>query len=40
MEFDEKSKRIYGQGDDLDYDFGWDESGGWISCPDDMEIPF
>lgn len=40
MEFDEKSKRIYGQGDDLDYDFGWDENDGWISCPDDMEIPF
>lgn len=40
MSFDEKSKRIYGQGDDLDYDFGWDEGGEWTSCPDDMEIPF
>ena len=40
MDFDEKSKRIYSQGDDLDYDFGWDRSSGWIQCPDDMEIPF
>lgn len=29
LDFDEKSKRIYGQGDDLDHEFGWCSDGGW-----------
>lgn len=35
MEFDDKSKRIYGQGDDLDYDFGWNPAGGWLQYEGD-----
>ena len=26
LDYDEKSKRIYGQGDDLGFDYGWDQS--------------
>ena len=39
LEYDEKSKRIYGQGDDLDFDYGWDKfSDGWIDW--ELETPF
>ena len=39
LDFDEKSKRIYGYGDDLDFDYGWDKfSDGWIDW--EMETPF
>ena len=40
LDYDERSKRIYGDGDDLDYQFGWDQSDGFYSAdtedPDDM----
>lgn len=46
-EFDEKSKRIYARGDDLDYNFGWDsgraagtDSGGWVKIENGEETPF
>lgn len=39
LDYDEKSKRIYGYGDDLDFDYGWDKaSDGWINW--DSETPF
>ena len=39
LEYDEKSIRIYGQGDDLDFDYGWDKfSDGWIDW--ELETPF
>lgn len=38
MEFDDKSKRIYGQGDDLDYDFGWNRDEGWVYLDDDETV--
>ncbi len=39
LDFDEKSKRIYGDGDDLDFDYGWDKfSDGWIDW--EFETPF
>ena len=39
LEYDEKSKRIYGQGDDLDFDYGWDKfSDGCIDW--ELETPF
>lgn len=39
LDYDEKSKRIYGTDDDLGIDYGWDKSGdGWINC--NLEIPF
>ncbi len=28
LNYDEKSKRIYGQGDNLNFDFGWDKKSG------------
>ena len=37
--YDERSKRIYGEEDDLDYQFGWDSSDGFYD-PDFEEIPF
>lgn len=47
MEFDEKSKRIYGQGDDPDLCYGWDvgdagneKEGGWVPVVGDEETPF
>lgn len=40
MDFDEKSKRIYGQGDDLDYDFGWDLENGFVQIDMNDECPF
>lgn len=39
LNFDEKSKRIYGENDDLNRAFGWDDSRGFVSVRD-MEIPF
>lgn len=41
LNYDEKSKRIYGENDDLDYCYGWDKSDGFHAVdPEDMEIPF
>lgn len=39
IDYDERSKRIYGSGDDVNKQFGWDRSDGFVSV-DDMEIPF
>lgn len=39
LSYDEKSKRIYGIGDDLHVDYGWDRSNdGWINW--DSDTPF
>ncbi len=39
MDYDEKSKRIYGPGDDVGVDYGWDRtSDGWIDW--NSETPF
>jgi KaiC. len=39
LDYDEKSKRIYGQGDDLYVDYGWNKNdGGFISINE--ETPF
>ena len=41
LDFDEKSKRIYGYGDDLNHDYGWDkQSDGFVSIGSDEETPF
>lgn len=41
LDFDEKSKRIYGYGDDLNHDYGWDkQSDGFVSMSFDEETPF
>lgn len=41
LDYDERSKRIYGRGDDLDYQFGWDKSDGFYSKDEEqMELPF
>lgn len=39
LDYDEHSKRIYGEGDDLDYQFSWDSSDGFYSAEFE-EIPF
>lgn len=39
LNYDEKSKRIYGQRDDLNRQYGWDKSDGF-SDVGNMEIPF
>lgn len=39
LDYDEKSKRIYGKGDDVNRQFGWDKSDGFTEV-DQMEIPF
>lgn len=39
LSYDEKSKRIYGEKDDVNRTFGWDNSGGFMQV-NDMEIPF
>ena len=39
LNYDEKSKRIYGPRDDLDRQFGWDRTDGF-SDAGNMEIPF
>lgn len=42
MGFDEKSKRIYGDGDDVDREYGWnkDISDGFMKVTDTDEIPY
>lgn len=41
LDFDEKSKRIYGYGDNLNHDYGWDkQSDGFVSMGSDDETPF
>ena len=37
-DFDEKSKRIYSRGDDLDHDFGWNRDDGWVYLDDDETV--
>lgn len=39
LDYDEKSKRIYGHGDDVNRQFGWDKSDGFVDAGQ-MEIPF
>lgn len=39
LDYDEKSKRIFGAGDDVNRQFGWNKSDGFESVRD-MEIPF
>ncbi len=39
LDYDEKSKRIYGRFDDVNKQFSWDNTDGFLSV-DDMEIPF
>lgn len=39
LNYDEKSKRIYGPRDDVNYEFGWNKADGFMSAGD-MEIPF
>lgn len=39
LDYDEKSKRIYGERDDVNRQFGWDTSDGFIDVGD-MELPF
>lgn len=39
LSYDEKSKRVYGQKDDVNVQFGWDKSDGF-EIAGDMEIPF
>lgn len=42
MEYDEVSKRIYGNGDNVNVEYGWTRIDDFIPIPDDMEweIPF
>lgn len=39
LSYDEKSKRVYGSGDDVNRQYGWDNSGGFDEV-NNMEIPF
>ena len=39
LNYDERSKRIYGEDDDIDYQFGWDKTDGFYD-PEFEEIPF
>ena len=39
LDFEERSKRIYGEDDDVRRAYSWDKSDGFISV-EDMEIPF
>lgn len=39
LNYDERSKRIYGTDDDLDYQFGWDKSDGFYEA-EQGAIPF
>mgnify|MGYP002796254000 CR=1 FL=1 len=39
LSYDEKSKRIYGENDDVNRAFVWDNSGGFVPGSD-LEIPF
>lgn len=40
LDYDERSKRIYGTGDDLDYQFGWNTDENGFTSAENMEIPF
>lgn len=40
LDYEERSKRIYGKGDNADRQFGWDKSDGFTDIVDEMEIPF
>lgn len=40
LDYEERSKRIYGQGDDPDFQFGWDKSDGFYDADDEPEMPF
>lgn len=40
LDYDEKSKRIYGPGDDVNRQFGWDKSDGFVPIPEDMKLVF
>lgn len=40
LDYDEKSKRIYGQGDDLGFDYGWDQSVDQFIDIGSEEVPF
>lgn len=40
LNYDERSKRVFGNGDDLDYQYGWDKSDGFQNVEDDQDIPF
>lgn len=40
LEYDEKSKRIYGDGDNVNFDYGWSKSDNIVSIEDDEETPF
>ena len=39
LSYEERSKRIYGKGDDVNRQFSWDKSDGFMEI-EDMEIPF
>ena len=39
LSYDERSKRIYGPGDEVNVQFGWDKSDGF-EYVEDLEIPF
>ena len=39
LDYDEKSKRIYGDGDELGFDYGWDKNNdSWVEW--EFETPF
>ena len=40
LDYDERSKRIYGKKDNLDYQFGWDKSDGFYDADEELEMPF
>lgn len=41
VDYDEKSKRIYGNGDNLMFDYGWDKStDGFVQIDMDADFPF
>ena len=40
LNYDERSKRIYGSGDNLDYQFGWDRSDGFYDASEEPDLPF
>ena len=40
LDYDEKSKRIYGKNDDVYRQFGWDKSDGFFDIDEDVELPF
>ena len=40
LEYDEKSKRIYGDGDNVNFDYGWSRSDNIMDIMDGEETPF